>query len=257
MARKQSTSPWFYIGCGCLALVVIVLAAVVGGGFMGYSKMRGYVEDLNDPERRNDRALELLGAEEMPEGYFTLFFVPVPWLFDFVMLTDSEAANQSLEAIEQEMDPDLLGGHIFFYLRASEAADDQTFGIVRRDLGDGRIRIEVSDQRFISRQQLSQGSLTLGRQEIEWTGHLGAFQDEGGAQYDGLYSVISVSCGDSAMRSAVWFQRSDLQQEMTQETVNAPNTVELPPIAAAEVPGTPVDPAALEAFMGHFDLCAN
>lgn len=257
MTRKRSTSPWIYVGCGCLTLILIVVAVVVGGGFVGYSKMRGYVEDLNDPERRNVRALELLGADQMPEGYFTLFFVPVPWVFDFVMLTDSEAANQTLEEIDQEIDPDLLSGHIFFYLRSSSVTDQETFGVVRRDLGDGQVRIEVSDQRFISRQQIGQGTLTLGRQELHWTGHRGAFEDERGEQFEGIYSVIEVSCNDNAVRSAVWFQ-STTEENVEVEGVEALDGAASPEaVEAIEIIGSPAHADTLEEFMGHFDLCAK
>ena len=244
MSPKKSTSPWIYVGCGCLAFILIMVAVVVGGGYFGFTKIKGYVEDLEDPERRNARALELLGAESLPEGYYTLFFLPVPWVFDFVMLTDSESANQSLEAIEQDVDAALLTGHIFFYLRASIATDpndENHFGVVQREMQDGRIRIEVSDQRFISEEELGSGQLQLGTQDIQWNGHRGAFTDEmGGTSAEGLFTVMNVSCpDDKAVRSAVWFRKAE-EGEALEDMV---------------IEGSPADAVALEGFMGHFDLC--
>lgn len=296
MATRNSTSPWIYIGCGCLALAVFAVALVIGGGYFGYSTIRGYVEDLEDPQRRNERALELLGAERLPEGYYTLFFIPVPWVLDFVMLTDSEAANQSLAEIDQGVEEGLLDGHIFFYLRAfiaTDPSDNDHFGVVRHQLDDGRLRIEVSDQRFISRQQLAEGVFVNGRQESRWSGHRGAYLDESGHDFDGLFSVVEIFCGDDALRSAVWFQRTPDGEipAASDASPNSASTVEDPTpedptledptvggatqqatgpdttdveaplhpgsVTDARLTGTPADGAALERFMGHFDLCAK
>lgn len=244
MSPKKSTSPWIYVGCGCLALVVLMVAVVACGGYLGFTKLKGYVEDLEDPERRNARALELLGAEALPEGYYTLFFLPVPWVFDFVMLTDSEGANQTLEAMEDDVDTALLTGHIFFYLRSSIATDpndENHFGVVQRQMKDGRIRIEVSDQRFVSDEELGSGQLQLGTQDIQWNSHRGAFVDDaGGAPAEGLFSVMNIACPeDSTVRSAVWFRRA----------------AEGEALESMEVEGSPADVVTLEQFMRHFDFC--
>lgn len=268
MARRSSTSPWIYVGCGCLALVVLVTSLVVGGAYFGYSKIRGYAEDLEDPQRRNERALELLGAQRLPEGYFTLFFISVPWVLDFVMLTDSEAANQRLEAMDRGLEAGLFDGHTFFYLRASivaDPADDEYLGVRRRPMDDGRLRIEISDQQFISRQQLGEGVFVEGRQESRWTSHHGAFLDDSGRTFDGLFSVVEIFCGDKALRSAVWFLRDEGSGQLPADDTmaeTASTAVEAPPQSedSEDVPrtlGTPADSAALEELLNHFDFCAR
>ena len=75
-------------GCGCVGAIAALVMVVVGLGFLGAQKVREISETMNDPEARAQKALEILGAEALPVGYFTVAAVSVPFVFDFAVLSD-------------------------------------------------------------------------------------------------------------------------------------------------------------------------
>ena len=92
-ANKSGTPAWVWIGTGCL--VAIVLVAVVVGGlvYYGFRKTREMEQTMRDPAARTDAALEILGAEVLPDGYHAVAAFSVPLLMETVILSDQEVED--------------------------------------------------------------------------------------------------------------------------------------------------------------------
>ena len=73
---------------GCVGAIATLVLIVAGLGFWGAQKARELGETMSDPEARTEKALEILGAEALPDGYFTVAAFSVPFVFDFAVLSE-------------------------------------------------------------------------------------------------------------------------------------------------------------------------
>ena len=244
MAQTSKNTWWITLGCGCVALVLFGIVAVGGLGWLGVSKVQGYVADLEDPVRRSERAREILGAEALPEGYNGAFFVEIPWVVTLAALSDDPRLAEQLEEVE-ELSISEPGRHFFFYTlyKVGDGHEEPRASRGRPRTGDGQVNLQIEDLDLVSDQLLDEGSFELGRQQIEYEAHVGAHIDDLGQRQPGIDSQMKIGCPDGKHRVAVWFERRD------------------PPAEEADVPeisvGSPAERTALETFMGHFDLCGG
>jgi len=239
---KKTTSPWVYVGCGCLGAVVLGIGACIGLGVVAARFGRNLEAELKDPVRRQERAREILGAEELPAGFHAQLHVAIPMLFEMVVLSDGapveyqDHGNTRLEARN-------LGDNAFIYLAMPDVGDTREqferllAGTDPRDLDHVRLDLDFRSEEIVGR-----GELDLPPQHLRYATHRGDVRD-GRERRSGLYSVLLVDCpGSSKVRAAFyWQQRPD-------------------PTPAPEAgPGTDFDGAAYEdalrAFISHFQLC--
>ena len=269
MAKGGKNSWWITLGCGCAVLGLMVIGAVVGGGWFAVSKVRGYAEDLEDPVRRNARASELLGAESLPEGYAAAFYFEIPWVLHFVALGDHEsvpggdpttgAAESDLAAADTETDSGEAnsaesfereiqsfeeldeGSRRFFYMRFRFEPDEPGFSGGRGRSENSNVSVQMDDLEVRSAEELESGTLELGEQTIRFGLHRGSMEGIHDRQ-PGLYSALEIDCpGEPNRRYAVWFERREAARDAFPE----------------DLAGTPADLTALRAFLEHFDLCAR
>ena len=241
MTNRRGTPLWVTVGCGCGLLVALVIGAVLVAGYFGASAFKGYVEDMKDPAARSAKAGEILGSEQLPEGYTAHLFLHVPWLIDMVILSDSEPL--AVEGDDFELESGAVGDHLFVYFALPRAdLDHQEL----TDMLQGKAHAEGVktdiDLELESDRELSRGSFELGRQQLSYVGHLGELDLDDG-DVEGVYSQVLIDCQDNeSTRAAVWFQRGG-------ERVSDSDRV--------EISGTPADETALSAFMAHFDVCGD
>lgn len=242
MNAKRQTSPWIYIGCGCAVLIGLIAVAMVGAGYLGFAKFKGYIEEMEDPAAREARARDILGAETLPAGYQAEMFFGIPLLLDLVVLSGGEAVFEAIPGHESVLDDEGVR-RIFFYLRLrrwnEERAELERFFDGTTDRLD-RIGNADSGFRLRSRETIGRGAFELPPQQLRYVAQRGELrtQDE---DNEGIYAALLIDCpGDNEMRFALWFLPEDE-----------------PPAEAtpAALAGTPADEDALRAFMGHFQLC--
>lgn len=240
MAKARGTPPWVTCGCGCGLLVLLVIGAVVAAGFFGASAFKGYVEDMKDPEARSAKAAEILGAEELPEGYTAHVFLSIPWVVDIVMASDTEPVVIE-EENEFELDSNAIGEHLLVYFSmAMGSMDHDDFErTLRGEPSEDGVTTDI-DLEIDVGEELGRGSFELGRQELSYVAFTGELQlDDEDVQ--GIYSQVLIDCpGDNVTRAVVWFQRGG-------ETIDPQDLI--------ETAGTPADEETLRGFMGHFDVC--
>lgn len=84
---------------GCLgATFVFFLALAISGYFIfkkGQEVLHEMEEGIKNPE---EQALNLLGATQLPEGYYSQMAVRVPFISDFVLISDQPKDLEAAEA---------------------------------------------------------------------------------------------------------------------------------------------------------------
>ena len=88
--RSSSTSPLGWLGCGCGALVALVLVAIIGMTWFGYRKGKEIERTFKDPASRRQATREVLPWRELPEGYYPAGAVTIPMLMRMAILSDHE-----------------------------------------------------------------------------------------------------------------------------------------------------------------------
>ncbi len=248
MAKRRGTPIWVTIGCGCLLLVALVIGGMVAAGYYGVSSFQGYIEDMKDPASRAARAAEILGAEQLPEGYTAQFYFRIPWFLDMVMLSDGEP--MVIEGEEDvELESDSVGEHMFMYFKVrTERMDDEDIErMLRGESTSEGVRTDLGFE-FDPEEELGRGELEIGKQHLAWVAHRGEIDFEDG-DMEGVFSQLIVDCpGKEMTRVAVWFRRDPEDPDVEEDP-----GVEMAP----DLAGGPADPQALESFMSHFDLCKD
>lgn len=229
----KGTSPWVWIGCGCVGLIILIVGGCLAAGYFGFTEFKGFVEDLEDPVKRNERAREILGARELPEGYNAQFFLRVPLMMEMVFLSEGEPLE--FEGGEVDVDPQDLGDHAFLFLSMRDFENN------RRDLErwfegetDRPPQVDL-DMDFDSEEELGRGELDLDPQLVRYIAHRGEVEHDAA-----IYAAMLIDCPRSdRIRMAYYWFKID------------------PGVEAPELSGTPADEATLRAFMSHFNLCAR
>lgn len=232
---EGSKSGFHYLGIGCLILGVlfVLVAAVVG--FSGFRWVRDVEKTMRDPEMRESKVLDLLGADELPEGYYAMIGVSIPLLLETAILTDQEP--------EADGDPPDLGSRGLIYLSM------RNFGRDREDL-DAFFSGETEDPTVLAKhdididldERVATGRIERDSGPVLWVSHRGTLisaQTHG--QHEGLVTLLQIRCpGDERNRLGIWFGP---EPETGDETT--------------DLAGSIADPARVDAFVDHFRFCPN
>src|SRR5262245_3003057 len=226
---QKKTSPWVYIGIGCLIFVVIGVAAAGTAVFWGYRKAKQFGEEMKDPAAREAKVKGILHADTLPPGYYPMIGMTVPFVMEMAMLSDRppKPDGQIGEMGER--------GFVYFNV-ISQGKDQQEL----RDFFEGK----TDDASVLRRNNINVHTKEiLKRGVIEQRGHRLLYFAQrgnisaGGHAGEGLSSQILVQCGtDTRMRMGIWFGPDPGSKDLT---------------------GTPADEAAIGEFMSHFRPCGS
>lgn len=184
MAERASASPWVWVGCGCAALLVLTLAALGGASWFLVSSVGKLEEELRDPATRTSRALEILEAETLPEGYHAEIFVEIPYLLRMVGLTDGPESPGEPENLEAD--------RLFLLLRVRGQRED-LHRFVTGETPHLDLDMEVDLDAEIG-DELARGTLDLhdGRRAL-WIAHQAKYEGET-RRIDGIQTVVLGEC---------------------------------------------------------------
>ncbi|HLA77633.1 MAG TPA: hypothetical protein VJU18_08660 [Vicinamibacteria bacterium] len=232
----KKTSPWVYVGIGCLGAVVLAVAAVAGLGFFGYRWAKQIESDMKDPRTREAKTMAILGCKRLPEGYHPMVSLSVPLMMDMAMLSDAEPDTEGrVRGFNRR-------GFLYFQL-LNPRSDHKDL----RDYFEGKtnddsilrrsgIGVHVQSKELIRRGVLPMQGYTL----MYLAQRGGLHMNEGRA--DGINTLMLIDCAvpESRRRMAIWF---------------GPDPDPEAPVASVDFTGSPADEEALRAFMGHFTFC--
>lgn len=229
---KKGIPPWVWIGCGCAGAVLASLLAVMGLGLWGFHKARELGESMADPSVRTGRALEVLGADELPAGYYAVAAFSVPLVFDVAVLTDQPP--------EHDGELSRFGDSGFIFMSFPTFGDDELDDFFEGRTDDPgvfeRDRFEVD-----LRERVARGRLTRTDDDILWVSYRGRVDVEAHpGTHDGLVTLMLLRCDDRRRRLGIWFGRDP--------------DPETPPEAVDEA-GTVADPKEIEAFLTPITPC--
>jgi len=219
----EGKSAWAYVGTGCVTLALIAALFVAGGSFWLYRSARKFERSMTDPVTRAARVREVLGVEDLPEGYHEVMAFRIPFLAQVAILSggDGESGLIYVQALDNDQDRRAL--RHYFEGKTSDPAV----------LAANQIQVEVDEI-------IGRGVVPGDGAALLYLAQRGKIEVEG-FHGEGVTSLILVECPDDERnRVAIWF---------------APDPAPELPVAETDFSGTPADPDALAAFMGHFRLC--
>ncbi len=189
-------SPWVYVLLGCLGLVVLAVVVIGGLVFFGVRTARNIAVDNEDPERRRERALEILGADEAPGGYYPAGVISVPFVIDMAVLSDLVPGAEPWAGE--------FGERGFYYVQTRWGGDDlraffdgeTSEAPALRDMG---LELDLEEN-------LERGDLDRQDVAARWATFRGSTMFGSGEQIGEFVTLIEFDCpGDERMRMGIWF----------------------------------------------------
>jgi hypothetical protein len=239
--QERSTSPWVYIGIGCLAAFLVLVAVVVGLGYIGYRTVRGTIESLEDPVARASAAARILGTDEIPAGYYPMVGMSIPFLMETAVLSDNPPDESGMVHGFSERG--------FIYLKTLRFGEQEQ---ELRDFFEGRIEDPEALRQFSIDldvdEMLDRGSFEETGRILRWASYRGEVAaddpDSGGRQRRrGLNAMVLIECpDDERLRFGLWF---------------GPDPDPEAQAGSPALAGTPADAAAIQEFLSHFDVCGQ
>ena len=244
--QPKRTSPWVWVGVGCLGAVVLAVGGVIAVGMFGYHKAKQLGEEMKDPRARAAKVQKILGASRLPEGYHAMMGMSVPFVMDMAILSDAEPDFENRQGRRQGM-----GERGFLYIRTLSSGDTDRQQL--RDYFEGRSDdAEVLRRNNIRLERkgevLKRGALDMAENmKLLYLSQRGDLEMSS-ARTQGISTVMLLDCpGDSRQRFAIWFGPDPA----------AGKGGASPESAAVDLTGTPADESALRAFMDHFRVCGG
>jgi hypothetical protein len=229
----KKTSPLVYVALGCGLIVILGFAAAGTGFYFVKRKADEIREQGSNPELRNRKAVEVLQADRLPDGYHTSAVVSIPGM-DMVMLGDQAPRPNGHASPVRERG--------FIYMRLFREPENMR---ALRAFVEGRTddasalranRVDLATTAILRR-----GSLRLGAGNVLYCAQRGEMSASGGRQ-QGLQTVTLIDCPDQNMRLGVWF---------------GPDPDPARPPAELNLTGTVADENEVRSFLSHFKVCGS
>lgn len=235
--ESKRTSPWVFIGLGCLLAVFLFVAVIIAIFAWGFSQVREMTQTMEDPAARAEAAAAMLGTDELPEGYNAMVSFSVPFLVDTAMLTDREPdADGSLRRFGEH-------GFLYFKTLSTGSQEQELRDFFAGEVDDAQMldqtRIRINSRELIDRGVIEETGRTLRYVSYRGEVRMGDRSDFG----EGLNSIVMFECPQAErVRMGIWFGPDP-----------APDT----PADELDATGTVADPQEIERFMSHFDVCSR
>lgn len=235
---KKPTSPWVYVGCGCAAIVVLAMVVLGALSYLGYRKGKEFTEGMTDPVKREARVKAVLPYQQLPPGYYPAFAMSMPLGFmEMAMLTDRDPGPGKSgpdQGFEER-------GFMFMSMRQMKDNKAKMERFLRGEAASPDSQWYQSNVKFNPKEVIRRGTVTVNGTEVLYSASRGEIQRHQTVDKHGVVTMVMPQCShDTRLRFGMWF---------------GPDPAPDKPIAEADYSGSNADPAAMQEFLGHFQLC--
>jgi hypothetical protein len=237
-AESRGTSPWIFIGVGCLLSIFAVVAVVVAIGAWGFSQVRELQRTMEDPGARTELAAEMLATDEIPEGYNAVVALSIPFLMETVVLSDKEPdENGRIVGFGER-------GFIFFKALSIGEQEQELRDFFEGRTEDSELLEQTTSVRVNAEEFVGRGVIEEDERTLRWVSYRGEISSPGSNQFgEGLTSMVMFECpGKDRVRMGIWF---------------GPDPDPETPAESASLAGSVADEAEIQRFMRPFDVCSR
>jgi hypothetical protein len=233
-APAKKTSPWVYVAIGCGGALLLAVLAVVGFGVLVVRKGKQIEAEMKDPTARAAKVREVLGGD-VPEGYYPVFSMSVPFLMDMAMLGDHPPDEKGQPS--KRMD----GGFMYISSIAMGSQQDELKRYFEGKIDDPEA-LRRANIHLDAKETIRRGSLDLPGQETLYLAQRGTFAVNQ-SRTQGLTTLIFIDCPqDARQRMGIWFGPDPAPDEAVEKV---------------DWTGSVADEAAMRDFIGRFKLCGK
>ncbi|HYX26570.1 MAG TPA: hypothetical protein VFC23_20620 [Thermoanaerobaculia bacterium] len=238
--QKKPTSPWVYVGCGCAALVLLGMLGFAGLGWWGYRTGKEFSEAMTDPVKREAKVKSVLPYKQLPAGYYPAFAFSAPMgLMEMAMFSDRDPGTGRVGRGDRGFEQ-----RGFMYMSMRQVRDNKE-KMARFLRGEAPLPEDSgwsqSNVKFDPKEVVRRGTVNVGGTDVLYSAGRGEIHSRGHRQTHGLVTMVMPQCPhDPRLRFGMWF---------------GPDPDPDKPTAETSFSGTNADPAALQEFLGHFQLC--
>lgn len=236
---KRTTSPWAYVAIGCGVIVVLGLIGISGMTYVGYRAAKKVEANFKDPKAREASVRGVIPYRSLPAGYYPAGAISIPFFMDFAIFTDREPVQG------QAPDQGNFEKRSFIYMNMRHLKDNKE-KMERYLRGEAPApddsAWDKSNVNFEQKELIRRGSVNVGSQPVLFSAHRGEI-DRKGQRSEGLVTMVMPECkNDDRMRFGIWI---------------TPDPEPGKPVAEANYAGSGADPAAIQEFLGHFEMCGG
>jgi len=228
----EQTRRFSSLGCGCGSVMVVVLVGLMVMAWLTYIQGRRFEKTMADPEARAALSREILGYEDLPDGYYPMGGFSTLFGTEMAMLSDrNPGPGEAVEGADDAFDE---RGFVFMKSRADAERRRELDELFAGERSESKFFAET-DLTFAAEERLGRGVIEVPPAEVAWIAERGGMT-LGGVTRDELLARLLVRCpGDERrLRVALWFEPAPEDEEWA---------------------GGPADPEAIGELLGHFDLC--
>ncbi len=235
--EQKRTSPWVFIGVGCLLAVFALVAVVVAIGAWGFSQFRQIARTMEDPVARAELAAEFLVTDELPEGYNVVAAISIPFLMETAVLTDKEPGEDGQISGFGER------GFIYFKMLSFGEQEQELRDFFEGRTDDSQVLRQSSGFSVDTDELIERGVIEEESRTLRWVAYRGEIDRGSSGLGEGLTTMVMFECpGAERVRMGIWF---------------GPDPSPDVPIDEADFSGSVADPAAIRSFLAPFDVCSR
>ncbi len=232
---REASSPWKWVLLGCGLALFLGVGLVVALGYGTYRWGKSVEATMKDPVAREAEVRKVLGSANLPQGYYAVAAISIPFIMDMAVLTDQPPKPNGQPGAMGERG--LIFMRIITLGKQGQDVEDYFEGRSQDSEALRRSGIHIDTSELLKRGVLeAKGS----NPRLRFLVQRGSIQQRG-KRSQGLITIVFPACPSNRKRTMVIWTGPD----------PSPGGA----LDPALLPGTVADEEAIAGMMGQFKLC--